>query len=599
MGTVRNKLLGVFLIVLLFIAAIGWNGISKIQQVQKGSAEVANKWMYQLETINTVSQFVEQFQSTAYQLQLAKTEDEKKQLDTTRATLIQNIEQSMAQYQVKIADDSDQSIFDSLSNNWQLFKTRYDKIAQTEAGSEAEAKATQDAMTYFNNLRSNLKMIVLFDHTGAMNSTQQAKRLYESALRNFILLGGAALVLIGAIAYLLIRHITKPLRAASEALGRIASGDLRLPPLAVRRKDEFGSVMRAVNAVLSQLQESVRQMQATSNAVASSSLQLSERALTNAESARRVKESFLLVSEGSEQQAGYAAECGRVIDDMAAGVQRIAENTSEVAELSKEAADSAGAGSGIMQDVSSKMEGLVRSLEAAEVTIRRLEQRSDQIGAITSLIGEIATQTNLLSLNAAIEAARAGEHGRGFAVVAEEVRKLAAQSEESSHRIAERIQAIQQDTSAVAGEMAEHVAQIRSSADSVKKAEEVFAGITRQAVNVSLRLQETAAAAEQLSASSEEVAASVENMGHLAVRTAGTAQQVAASTEEQLVSSEDIRISSGELAGIAERLQSAVNEFRLPGEEAEGPAGPAPTADGLEEPAVKPEEAPIEEANLA
>ncbi|THF72706.1 methyl-accepting chemotaxis protein [Cohnella fermenti] len=564
MWSVRNKLLGAFVVILLFTGLIGWDGIAKLRQIQSSSAEVTNKWMLGIETINTISQFVEQYLTNNYQLKLTDNADERKRLVATRDTLIMNIEQSMSTYGKTLGDEEDRQLnYSSLQNNWSMFKKAYEKIAATTPGTEEEEQATLGAVQYFNNMRSLLKMMVMFDHNGAVLSTKEAEKLYHGSLRQFSIIGGLALLVNALFACLLIRNITNPLRASTQALNRMANGDLTVPAIKAKRRDEFGLMIKAVNTMLEQLRLSVKQMQASSLSVAESSRQLNGRAEANAGSAKSVTEAIEQVAGGSDHQVQFASECSTVIEEMATGVQRIAENTAEVAELSKESAGVALEGSGTIQRVSLKMDELCETLEQAEETIRKLEGHTEKIGAISTLIGDIAARTNLLSLNAAIEAAHAGQHGKGFAVVAEEVRMLAAQTDESSKDIIELIQAIQTGTGSVVRAVSAGMSGVRDSSESVKQAELIFDSIVGATELVTVRTQETAAAAQQLSASSEQVAASIDSMSHLAVQTAGRAQQVSAATEEQLAASEELQVSSGQLASIAGDLESLVNRFKL------------------------------------
>ncbi|OXS61116.1 hypothetical protein B1A99_06210 [Cohnella sp. CIP 111063] len=563
MRSVRAKLLSSFAIVLIFVFALGWTGLSQIKQVSDFTDEVTDHWLRGTETILQANLKIEQFLGNYYQSLSVQDADQSKQLADARTALVSAIDEDIKQYEKTLAGEEDVAQYESLVQAWNQFQQDLAKTADPNATKEEAAAAMADVSQSFGHLKTVVEGLIVYNHEGANNSKNESKAVYEATSGVLFFLGIGILVVVGALAWWLIMNLTRPLKATTAVMNRISAGDLRVDLLRIDRKDEFGVMMESVNKTVLALRQSVQQMQDASTSVATASAQLYASSEQNSEAARHVSESINQVAAGSEEQASTAAECGRVIDEMAEGVQRIAETTGEVSELSQQAAQQASSGSAKMVEVSDHMQRLSETVEQAGRTIVKLEEQSAQISEISGLIGEIAYRTNLLALNAAIEAARAGEHGKGFAVVAGEVRKLASQSDESSKGIIELIATIQKDTLDAAEAMRLSLQEVQEGVLAVDHAEQAFQEIVSSTGEVSTRIQEAAAAAEQLAASSEEVAASISNMGHIARQTAGMSQQVAATTEEQQASSEEMTRSSQTLSDISKDLQKLVRQFTI------------------------------------
>ncbi|TVY02329.1 methyl-accepting chemotaxis protein [Cohnella terricola] len=563
MGSVRVKLLGAFAAVLVLVVVLGANGMTQLKKLNDFTGEVVSVWMYGIEEINQISLNTERFENNYYQTLIANNPEEVKKLNEISNGLVRDIDEGIKRYEITIESDEDRNHYEVMRTAWGTFHESLEITTAANSSKEDVDNATEAAGKAFVELQNAIKELMAYNHEGAVNSDSESDAIYNKTISMLFYLGIAIFLVVVLLAVVLTLNLTRPLKATTQIMNRIAVGDLTVDLLRVNRKDEFGVMMEAVNKTLLALRTSVKQMQDSSTSIAAASTQLYASSQQNSEAARHVSEAIGQVAIGSEEQANTATECGRVIDEMADGVQRIAETTGEVAELSQQASGRANDGAGTIGDVSDRMKRLTDSVEQASQTILRLEEQSGQISDISAAIGDIAYRTNLLALNAGIEAARAGEHGKGFAVVAGEVRKLATQSDESAKGIIELIEIIQKDTVVAAEAMRKSLAEVHEGVIAVDHAEQAFKEIVVSTGEVSTRVQEAAAAAEQLAASSEEVAASISNMGHIARQTAGMSQQVAASTEEQLASSEEMTQSSQTLSGISKDMQTLVRTFKL------------------------------------
>ncbi|WP_263264716.1 methyl-accepting chemotaxis protein [Pseudomonas sp. RIT-PI-S] len=257
-------------------------------------------------------------------------------------------------------------------------------------------------------------------------------------------------VLVSLASWLVIRRIMANVHGVIDSLKAIANGDGDLTRrVNVESKDEIGEMTRLFNAFLDQLQTTISQVIESAGPLGSMSKDLY----------RLTQDS----RKNAKSQQGHTDSITRDIQTMTGSIQEVAQRSRQA---SDEAGDASRQASGARENIgglSTSISDLGSSVVNAVKAMEQLEEETQQVGSVLTVIRSIAEQTNLLALNAAIEAARAGEQGRGFAVVADEVRNLAQKTAASTAEIQQIIQRLQNSANGVLDVMTVSGAKAQSS----------------------------------------------------------------------------------------------------------------------------------------
>jgi methyl-accepting chemotaxis protein len=297
------------------------------------------------------------------------------------------------------------------------------------------------------------------------------------------------------------------------------------------------------------------------------------------------------VAKGAQEQAKAISMASQITSRINTAIEQVTNNAQSVTRDSAQAASYSRDGAKTVKETIVGMEAIRAKVGLSAAKVEEMGTRSEEIGAIVETIEDIASQTNLLALNAAIEAARAGEQGKGFAVVADEVRKLAERSSLATKEIAALIKGIQKTVSEAvtamqasaveveagvtrANSAGEALNNILGAAESVNKQAEdagkaaakvsaAAAELVEAVDSVSAVIEENTAATEEMATNSSELTQAIENIASVSEENSAAVEEVSASTEEVSAQVEEVSASAASLMEMAEKLQQVVARFKL------------------------------------
>jgi len=402
----------------------------------------------------------------------------------------------------------------------------------------------------------------------------------SASVRNTTLaFGGAGIILISLIIYLILHQVIKDLAANVDFAGAVAEGNLDRK-LEITRHDELGKLSQSLKTMVEKLKEMIE----TSNRKtkeAEEQTEVARKAMAQAEEAQEkcakaTQEGMLAAaaklegvvaivssaseelssqveesSRGTEEQARRTDETATAMEEMNATVLEVARNASQAAETTMQAKHKAVDGAGVVGKVVAGIGNVMTQAQELKTDMNILGKQAEGISQVMTVINDIADQTNLLALNAAIEAARAGEAGRGFAVVADEVRKLAEKTMSATKEVGDAISGIQQGTKKNVGNVENAGRLIEEATALANKSGDALKEIVGLVDLASDQVRSIATAAEEQSAASEEINKSIEDINRISADVSNAMRQSAQAV--------------GELAQQAHVLNGLIDELKFEG----------------------------------
>lgn len=382
---------------------------------------------------------------------------------------------------------------------------------------------------YYINPQGSYILVVSADQSDAFSAVTQTRNYLIGMLL-------AILVVFSAIGLFLINHMVKPLHTLTGVVERVAALDLTPngeEEVLAQRKDEIGLIAKSIRDLNIELREIVRVIQDQGNKLSESNVQFTQGFSEIVETVSNVNVAVEEIATGSTSQAQETTTAGEHIQNIGSAIESNTSNVS-ILETSIEHMNGLAAESSKMLEELAKINSWTsETIGVVTEQTDRTNQSAVKINEAVVAIQDIASQTNLLSLNASIEAARAGESGRGFAVVAEQIRKLAEDSANSAEQIEGIVQELitnsedgvakMRDLSETSGVQAGRFDKTKASFDELKHEIESVSSASREifdqtnSINnlkngVSGVIEQLAAIAEENAASTQETSASMNTL---------------------------------------------------------------------------------------
>jgi methyl-accepting chemotaxis protein len=386
-------------------------------------------------------------------------------------------------------------------------------------------------------------------------------------VRQIALIALAAMAAAAIIGYIIAKSIASCIVVAENALDKLSSGRLsiNISPKVLKRKDELGQMGRALDTLISELNNIVKDLKVSSDKLYESGNSLDEVAEKSSIAAEEISIAVEDISKGAVSQADEIKNASHDIATMGTVIESIVDNVGSLTTVSQSMSKTGGESLKTMHELSDSNDRTTAAISRIAEQIQETNASIQKISAAAELITFITDQTSLLALNASIESARAGDAGKGFAVVATEIQNLAVQSEDAANEIQNVIRTLQQEsekTIQIMEEAEKLVKEQQRKLDDTKVSfKEVSTGINETKENTDVIRNHT----DTCDTARVHVIEVIDNLSSISEQNAASAEETTASMEELNATISSMSDSAKSLKELSKNLNRDMAFFKMNG----------------------------------
>ena len=437
--------------------------------------------------------------------------------------------------------------------------------ATVKAGNDYHADGVNiggtDYYVYYVPLRDASGQVIGMAFSGEAET--KVKSAINKVVRIVIIIAVIIVVACAALVLLVANRIKKPIGLVAEATGHMAKGDLTKPLDAESFINEVSSVIESVHTLQSNMTEVIGRVSNGAGTINSAMGEVTEATETCNSAADGITGAITELSKGSMEMA-------ESVQNIAGNMTEMGESIDEVAELAVTTSEVVTAAKDVSVQAKVKLDDLMtanaKTVEISDDVARGITESNEAVENIRTAaetIASIASQTNLLALNASIEAARAGEAGKGFAVVADNIKNLAAQSDES----AGEIQTVIADIIAKSARnvsLAEQIKEAVSNEGTVlTDVGEGFDQVERSIEQSTDAMRQVTDKVEAINRVKDRVLDEISTLSSISEENAASTQETNASMQEMAANIAMIQNETSSTKSRSDELQSAVEFFQI------------------------------------